>query len=367
MDLIDKLHALASKAERITNTLETEEATKNALIMPFLQSLGYDVFNPEEVVPEFTADVGTKRGEKVDYAIFLGGQPSILIECKKLGSVLTPENSSQLFRYYAATSARFGVLTDGVTYKFYADLVERNKMDSIPFFEFSLRNFDESSVAEIKKFAKETFNLESVLNTAEELKYTKESKKILANLLSDPPADFIRFVGSKYYDGKMTQNVVDRLTPIMKRAFSQFISERVQERLKSALEKEDPKVDADLRDTGGPEMIEDDQENGGRDVETTVEELEGFYIVKAILRGHVAPSRIVHRDTLSYFGILLDDNNRKPICRLHFNNSEKKVISLFDANKKETRYNIAKLDDIYALSEKIIAGVQHYDDKPTED
>lgn len=366
MDLIDKLYALASKAERIAGTLETEEATKNALIMPFLQSLGYDVFNPEEVVPEFTADVGVKRGEKVDYAIFVNGAPSILIECKKLGASLSPEHSSQLFRYYATTAARFGVLTDGVIYRFFADLVERNKMDSVPFYEFNLKNFDEAAVQEIKKFAKETFDLESVLNSAEELKYTKETKRILAELLIDPPVDFIRFIGSKYYDGRMTQNVVDRFAPLIKKAFSQFISERVQERLKSALEKEDVPVQVSTDGEGKTEQSVPDPENGNREIETTVEELEGFYVVKGILRGHVAPSRIVYRDTLSYFGILLDDNNRKPICRLHFNNSERKAIGLFDEEKHETRHPIQKLDDIYQFTDQLIKGLEHYLQKEGE-
>ena len=86
MDFIDRLRALSGNARQRVPHARTEEATKNALVMPFLQVLGYDVFDPLEVVPEYVADVGMKRGEKVDYAILMDGDPIIIIECKAVGS-----------------------------------------------------------------------------------------------------------------------------------------------------------------------------------------------------------------------------------------------------------------------------------------
>lgn len=84
MEFIEKVNQLKERAVNLRDSLETEEATKNALIMPFLNTLGYDVFNPLEVVPEFVADSRLKKDEKVDYAIMKDGKPIILIECKKI-------------------------------------------------------------------------------------------------------------------------------------------------------------------------------------------------------------------------------------------------------------------------------------------
>lgn len=119
MDLIDQLRELALRIAKIKDSIQTEEATKNAMVMPFIQILGYNVFDPLEVTPELIADVGTKKGEKVDYAILREGKPIILFECKKVGSDLNINHASQLFRYFHVTEARFGVLTNGITYHFF--------------------------------------------------------------------------------------------------------------------------------------------------------------------------------------------------------------------------------------------------------
>src|SRR3546814_246350 len=129
MDIVDRLRELASRASRLQSSIHTEEACKHALILPFLSLLGYDVFNPDEVVPEFVADVGTKKGEKIDYAIRKDGKVIVLVECKWNGKGLTLENASQLFRYFAVTEARCAMLTNGLTYQLYTDIDEPNKMD----------------------------------------------------------------------------------------------------------------------------------------------------------------------------------------------------------------------------------------------
>ena len=114
MSFEGKINALAEKVPTLIDHLETEEATKNALVMPFINALGYDIFNPKEVVPEFIADVGTKKGEKVDYAIMKDGEVIILIECKAAKSDLCDANISQLYRYFAVTKSRIAILTNGI-------------------------------------------------------------------------------------------------------------------------------------------------------------------------------------------------------------------------------------------------------------
>ncbi|MDE0017409.1 MAG: type I restriction enzyme HsdR N-terminal domain-containing protein, partial [Candidatus Poribacteria bacterium] len=132
MDFIEGLTNLSSVIAKRKDIIETEEATKNAFVMPFINLLGYNVFDPTEVVPEFTADVGTKQGEKVDYAIFKDDEVIMLIECKKYGTDLSDAHTTQLYRYFSVVHARIAVLTDGVIYRFYTDLEESNIMDSKP-------------------------------------------------------------------------------------------------------------------------------------------------------------------------------------------------------------------------------------------
>ncbi len=157
-DFNEKIRNLSERLDNMRGNIHTEEATKTSIIMPFFQILGYDVFNPAEFTPEYIADVGIKKGEKVDYAIMDEGEPLILIEAKSLTEVLT-KHDSQLFRYFGTTKAKFGILTNGVTYKFFTDLEEQNKMDAAPFFTFDLADIKESSLNELAKFRKDNFDL----------------------------------------------------------------------------------------------------------------------------------------------------------------------------------------------------------------
>ena len=138
MDFIEEIRNLSTRIIKQKDVIQTEEATKTAFVMPFINLLGYDVFNPTEVVPEYTADIGTKQGEKVDYAIFKDNEVIMLIECKKYGEDLSDVHTSQLYRYFSVAHARIAVLTDGVLYRFYTDLEESNIMDTKPFLEFSI-------------------------------------------------------------------------------------------------------------------------------------------------------------------------------------------------------------------------------------
>ncbi|MCR4412618.1 MAG: type I restriction endonuclease [Thermoguttaceae bacterium] len=356
MDLIDRLRDLSARILKLLEHVQTEEATKTALVMPFLNALGYNVFDPTEVKPEFTADVGTKKGERVDFALMREGKPIVLIECKPVGSKLDRECGSQLYRYFSVTEARFGVLTDGVLYRFFSDLEEPNKMDSRPFFEFSMLEITEEVAAELKRFSKDSFDLESILATASELKFARGIKRVLAEEWENPSDEFVRLLASRVYSGRMTQSVREHFGQITRRAFGEFISERINERLKSALE------NVNSAGTPAPPSPSVDDEGSSEDdrIETTPEELEGYYVVKAILRESIPVERIAMRDRKSYCGILLDDNNRKPICRLWFNGPQK-YLGLFDDAKVETRHPIADVNDIFKFAEQLKQTVRQYD------
>jgi predicted type IV restriction endonuclease len=354
MDLIDQLRALSARIVAMKDLVQTEEATKNAMVMPFIQALGYNVFDPTEVTPELCADVGTKKGEKVDYAILRDGKPIILFECKKSGGDLSINHASQLFRYFHVTAARFGVLTNGLVYRFFTDLEHANKMDEKPFFEFNILDFKDRDVDELKKFAKSLFDVDTILTTASDLKFTRTIQNRLAEWMNNPSEDFVRLLAADLLNGKrFTPQVKDQFTLITRRAFEQMLNERINERLKGAMSQE-AALPAIRIEEPTPEQ------NSESEIVTTPEEIEGFHIVRSILRGVVSSQRVVMRDALSYCAILLDDNNRKPICRLRFNNTEKLAIGIFNEKKEEERIPLANLDSLYEHADRLRATVlQH--------
>ncbi|MFD2551365.1 type I restriction endonuclease [Bizionia sediminis] len=348
MELFSKLKGLAEKVEQLKDKIDTEESTKHAFTLPFINILGYDTFNPTEVIPEFTADLGLKKGEKVDYAIIQNDNPILIIECKHWKQNLDVHNS-QLFRYFHVSKTRFALLTNGIQYRFYTDLEESNKMDEKPFLEFDITKLKESTVKEIEKFHKSKFDISLIVDNASNLKYTREIKSLIDQEISEPSQDFVKLFANKAYNGRLTSKVMEEFTEIVNKAFNQIISEKVNDRLNSALNKEQEKQQAE----------EEIEEQPKSKIETTEEELEGYRIVVAILRRKIEKNRIVYRDTQSYFGVLLDDNNRKPICRLHLN-SGTKYISLFDQNKTEIREKIESIDDIYKFENQLLNTIENY-------
>jgi hypothetical protein len=358
MEFAELLAALALKVRNQKDAIQTEEATKNAFIMPFISTiLGYDVFNPLEVVPEFTADVGVKRGEKVDYAIMRDGEVQILIECKKSAEALKIEHASQLFRYFAVTNARIAVLTNGEVYQFYTDLDAPNRMDEKPFLVLDLMDIDETLIPEIRKLTKDVFDLDSIISAAEELKYIGQIKRTIAAQFKSPEDDWIRFFTTRAYDGQFTQKVREQFTGLVSKAAKQFLNDQVNDRLKTALGASNftpAATTSDAAAINSHEIVEEDLDRD-TEIETTLEELEGYQIVKAIACSEVKPQRVTHRDAKSYFAVLLDDNNRKPIARLHFNGKKQKYLGVFDADKIETRHAINSLDEIYLHADTIRA------------
>ncbi|MFG0259986.1 MAG: type I restriction endonuclease [Phycisphaerales bacterium JB041] len=356
MPVADKLQDIARRIPSVRDRLETEEATKTALVMPFLQALGYDVFDPTEVVPEFTADVGIKRGEKVDYAVHADGVPILLFECKPCGAKLN-RYSSQLYRYFSVTAARVAVLTDGVEYRFYTDLAAPNMLDERPFMVLDLSSPDADVIDRVALMAKGRFDLGAILECASTLKDSTELRLALEQVLTTPSDAFIKLLADPLHDGRMTQSVLERFRPLVAAAVDDYIAERVEARLRTALDQNrTPKAPPSAKQVADPG--DDSDAKGEPDVETTMEELEAFFIVKALLRTEVDPERITSRDVRTYFGVLLDDNNRKPICRFWFNRQQR-YLGLFDAEKRETRLPIESAQDIFKHVEPLRESLRH--------
>ncbi|MGM7679135.1 type I restriction endonuclease [Microbacterium sp. A94] len=359
MEFAERLDSIATKVKNQATAIGTEEATKNAFVMPFISTiLGYDVFDPIEVVPEFTADVGTKRGEKIDYAIMRNGEVQILIECKPSMGSLKIEHASQLFRYFAVTNARVAVLTNGAVWHFYTDLDAPNRMDAKPFLVLDLLDIDETLIPEIQKLSKESFDLDSIISAAEELKYIGALKREIASQFREPTDDWIKFFATRVYERSYTQKVREQFTGLVGKAAQQFLTERVNDRLKTALGASGISSASPVQPVTSAEAAAEDLDRD-TEIETTLEELEGYQIVKAIACGEVKPQRVTHRDAKSYFAVLLDDNNRKPVARLHFNGKQK-YLGLLNEDKVEERHPIGDLDEIYSHAEAIREAVRRY-------
>lgn len=350
MELIDSIRQISKVYTERKDIIQTEEATKTALIMPFITALGYNVFDPTEVIPEFTADVGIKKGEKVDYAIIRDGKPIMLIEAKWSGEELDVSKESQLMRYFNATPAKIGILTNGHEYRFYTDLDQDNIMDMMPFLQFSICDISEQIVRELKRFTKSAFKIEEIASTASELKYTGAMKSYLMEQLQEPSEDFVRHMALQVFTGRLTENAREKFKIITKKAFTQFISDRVSDRLASALSEEKAaNTPSEQQEDSSPETPSEPKSR----IVTTQEEIDGYNAVKAILRNKADVKRITIKDTVNYCNVLLDGNQRKPLCRFYFNNTNSKYIGFFGEDRKETRIPIETIDDIYLHADKL--------------
>lgn len=363
MDFIDEIKQFSKRVDALKDKLQTEEATKSSLIMPFFAMLGYDVFNPDEFVPEFTADVGIKKGEKVDYAILSDGAPIILIEAKWVKEDLK-KHDSQLFRYFGTTDAKFAILTNGIIYRFYTDLDEPNKMDSAPFLEINILDIKESQVKELKKFKKDAFSVETIIDTASQLKYTNEFRNTFMQELQNPSDEFVRHFLHGVYSGQKTSAVVEKFRPMVKEALNQMITETMNDKIKVALG-----VNSVSELTEPPQPIPEDapvaeSESGNpskkeRQIVTTEEELEAYFIVKNMLKDVVGFERVAYKDNERYMSVNIDGKTTKWICRFYFN-GQKKYITLPNEQKKEVRIDINNVYDIMNSQEQIVEAVKKY-------
>ena len=352
-----KLEQLHQRVDVLKEQISTEEATKNAFVMPFIQILGYDIFNPTEVIPEFICDIGTKKGEKVDYVIKKDDEPILIIECKHWKENADAHNS-QLHRYYHVSKARFGVLTNGHIYNFYADLEKPNIMDEKPFFTLDLSNIKNSNINILKNFTKNGYSLENILDSAEGLKYIKAIRNEFEKEIQEPSDEMIKLLVSRFFDKPLIASRLATFREYTKKAFSNSINESINFRLKNALN-----INEVIPSKASDEIesIDDNTNTETPKFITTEEEIEGSQIVKAILREQLPASRIAFRDTQSYFGILLDDNNRKPLCRLHFNSSNKYLELFHNGKDNGEKKLLSEIDDIYNYKNELLQTLKNYE------
>lgn len=349
MDFSDQIRALAQNLERIKDNVKTEEATKISMVMPFLQILGYNPFDPTEIVPEFTADIGVKKGEKVDYAVLIDNKPLILIEAKCAGTSLDL-HSSQLLRYFGVTPSRFAVLTNGSQYQFFTDLEEKNRMDVRPFLTVDLSpDIRDTEIAELKRFHKSHFDPERIMSSAQEMKCIGELKRYFRKQFTEPDEDVNRLAIKNIYSGIVTKAVLDRFIPLVHNAQKQVITEMVSDRLQGALS------DAKRAELAAVELGE--SAPAVSDIDTTLEELEGFYIIRAMLRNHAHGKTFEYKDTKSYFSVNYEGSIWKWVCRLRFTPNQKSI-QIRSADGNQPWIQIEKLDDLFSMEARLVQALR---------
>ncbi len=355
MEFTEKVAQLKDKAIAQQDNVKNEEATKTALIMPFLSALGYDVFNPLEVVPEYIPDRSSKKDEKIDYAILKDGNPIILVECKRIENdkLDIKKHGSQLFRYFTASKAKFIIFTNGILYKFFSDVEETNILDKEPFFTFNLLNYKESQIKTLQNFCKENFDMEKAFSAAGDLKYIRSFEEVIENEYRNPSDDFVKYLIDKsgVYDGIKTAKIIDKHKKTTIEAFNLFMSKVMKTSLDFSMAKKE--------ETSESEKVNKNE------IVTTLEELEGYAIVKAVLFGNMDINRVTYRDNASYFNVLLDDNILKTVCRLYFNSTKKYIafLSQKEGEKRNTeeKIQINSLTDIYNFKDKLLNRVNEID------
>jgi len=342
MDFKDELKQLGEKVCSLKETAQTEAATKMAFIVPFIKALGYDVSDPAEVVPEYTCDAGIKKGEKIDYAILKNGEPIILIECKHWKQNLNL-HGGQLLRYFHVSKAKFAILTNGIEYLFYSDLVALNKMDEKPFLEINFGRLNDEAIEDVKKFHKSYFDLDIISTAARDLKYKNELKAAIKSEMENPSENLVRVLAKQVYTGTINQKWLDFFTNLVKCSFSQIINERIEDLLELA------------KEHNGKIVIDVQKEEIEPELKLTEEETEGYKIVKVILSRYANRLRCINR--ADYISIKLD--GKKTICRLWFKKQTKYIDIPIEG--KRNMVELENVSDINSHSDNLFKMVVKYE------
>ncbi len=311
----NKIRILGEKIIKLKSEIKTEEATKTSMVLPLFQILGYDIFNPKEVIPEFTADLGIKKGEKIDYLISKENFPIFLVECKKWTEDLK-NHSNQLLRYYHTSKAKFGILTNGIVYEFYTDSENPNIMDKTPFFTFNFEKYIESDLDFLLKFSKNDYKEEVVLEEIDSIKYLSKFKSVLLSELSNPSKEFSELIIKKVYSGRLTKKQNLLYSGILNRALKELFT----------------------KDDSNHEILETSP-----GIVTTEEELAVFNFVLENFSEY--KERISYKDFKGHFSIILDGSSRKCLLKVLFNSKKKYIVSYEEENEiKEEFINFSSIN-----------------------
>jgi predicted type IV restriction endonuclease len=372
MELVEKLMGLKTKIEKTREHVKTEQAAKTAFVLPFLQILGYDIFNPSEVIPEHTADWAEKKGEKVDYAIKIDGKIEMLIECKALDDKLDVSKASQLGRYFSSiTDADIGVLTNGITYKFYTDLDKKNVMDKKPFLTFDFDNPNEELIPRLDMFTKEKISGTEGREEIEKLRNYSAALQVIKNEYKNPSEGWARFViGEVGYIKRASRDTVEEFQGHLKK----IVDHQNRAYLKARFDKlqgqdkamdESPALDDSKSDTPAIPSIASDM--GFNNTFGMLEEIQGLAVVKSILYGvsdDYDSSKISLMDWKGFCNVIYDKKRNDVVVRMYFNRADKgKLYIEIPGNDDLGKKQISNVQEMNDHREQIIESAKRFIEK----
>jgi hypothetical protein len=315
---LSKFDALTIADEKCKN----EAQTRTYLIEPFLEILGFNRL--KDLTTEFSADFGDRAINKVDYAVFLNSRtPIMLIECKKFGKRLNDKDAGQLNNYFVNTSsAKIGILTNGIEYRFYASEKKDSILNKNPFYVFNLDGYDESDFNMLAKFHRTAIEIKEVVEEANESHFISDFDEALFKEFLNPSDDFVKAILNR-----MGIRGNDKIKIKIRELVNSYS-------LKTASDKV---------------TIEESKKGGNTGIVTTQDELKYYHIIKTILvqTKKIVSDRISYKDQKNSFVIVVDGNIRKSICSLVFNDKIKKIQI---GNKI---VNVEKIDDVLGLKKDL--------------
>jgi len=372
MGFTEDIIKLSEQVRKRFDQVVGEEATKMALIVPFLSALGYDVYDPSEVMPEYVADFATRRAgqfEKVDYALAINGTKVMLVEAKARGQK-AEAHDGQLSKYFnALLTTKVAIVTNGVEYRFFTDLRDKNVMDKEPFFTFNILEYDTKDIDNLKFFHRDNFEVTAITNHAEEMVYVKGMTQLLGNLLRSPSEEFVRFLVAELgtvapsYEikGRITGKIIDKFKPIVKKSIQGSLVELMTRSLSQEITQPvELEVEQEI------EEEEKQQESQESKVVTTAEEIEAFEKIKAITQTSISYNfELQYKDTASYFGINLGKSTWW-FLRLYLSSQKKSFITRLNVDEVKSLALNFEVQEITAslgdtASKVIISSVSDFD------
>ena len=300
-----------------------EAQTRQSLIEPFFELLGYNY--REDLIPEFSADFGNRESKKVDYAIVISGKsPQMIIEAKKYGKNLNDKDAGQLNNYFVNTqSAKIGILTNGMEYKFYARDLKSKGLNSNPFFTFDIEDYDNGDIEKLSLFFRNQIDLNIILEEAQSIYFLDEFENAFFNEMASPSPELIKSIYTRMGGKRITDKVSTEIRQLIN-----SIS------IKTVLEK----------------LTIHESKMSKSGIVTTNEELKIFHVIKTILAQNkqIDTHRIEYKDYKNFFNILIDGNQRKNICSLTIKANSKKI------DIQGQVFEITDIDSIVKLKKKLV-------------
>ena len=320
-NFINKLSNHIEHVKRVGIHCSTEETTKQALILPLLDILGFSPYDPTKVLAEFAADFpGVKATERVDYALYCNGQPVMFIEAKPFTANLS-NHAPQLSRYFnSSLGVTIGAITNGKEWRFFTDLINTNVMDEKPFLTIDFTKHKAEELTQLAEFKHDNFHADKLRFFAEENQYIQQFKIVIKRSINEVDLDFVRYVAQQAnISRQLNTKFLENIQPFVKQAVEQAISDTVVKGLSSPtiitaqpIEiNPSPIETVDIQQDTVSDILHSDNEK----IITTVSEQILFKLVQELLPEH----ELVAKDTESYFSVLYQNKNNRWLFRYDVN------------------------------------------------